>query len=169
MSILKSVRAGKYSKCTLFPKSKDELKAMIGAEIRKNGYNCSLNHIDTSEITDMSGLFIYSVFNGDISEWDVSRVRDMSYMFYDSQFNQDISNWNVKNVIDMSNMFGLANFNRDISKWDISNVYDMNRMFLNSYMTQDLSKWRINVQKTNILYMFKDTFIKEEHKPIFIF
>ena len=42
---------------TLFPKSKDELKEMIKSEIDKNGNNCSLNHIDVTKITDMSGLF----------------------------------------------------------------------------------------------------------------
>jgi hypothetical protein len=34
--------------------------------------------MDTSEITDMSGLFMYIDFNGDISKWDVSNVTDMS-------------------------------------------------------------------------------------------
>ena len=37
-SILKSVKAGKYVKYTLFPTSKKELLEMIKAEIKQNGY-----------------------------------------------------------------------------------------------------------------------------------
>ena len=68
---------------TLFPKTKDELKQMIKDEIKKNRNGCSLNHIDVSNIEDMSELFlIYPNFNGDISEWDVSNVTDMKYINY---------------------------------------------------------------------------------------
>ena len=69
----------KVSKTTyvLFPKTKEELKQMIEDEISKNGNECSLNHINVSNIDDMSDLFYHSDFNGDISEWDVSSVKDM--------------------------------------------------------------------------------------------
>ena len=114
---------------TLFPKTKNELKRMIEYEMDKNGNECSLNHIDVSKITDMSRLFYFSKFNGDISEWDVSNVTDMSYMFYNSKFNGDISNWDVSNVTDMSYMFYDSKFNGDISNWDVSDVTDIRYMF----------------------------------------
>ena len=114
---------------TLFPKTKNELKQMIEDEMDKNGNECSLNHIDVSKITDMSRLFYFSKFNGDISEWDVSNVTDMSYMFYNSKFNGDISNWDVSNVTDMSYMFYDSKFNGDISNWDVSDVTDIRYMF----------------------------------------
>ena len=59
-------------------RNKRELKELINQRIVRYGYNCNLNDIDVSKITDMSELFQDSKFNGDISEWDVSNVRDMS-------------------------------------------------------------------------------------------
>ena len=67
---------------TLFPKTKEELEEMIYDELEKNGINASLNHIDVSEITDLSRLFNSADINPDISEWDVSNVTNMKYMFY---------------------------------------------------------------------------------------
>ena len=64
-----------------------------------------LRFICTTKITNMSWMFSYSEFNGDISNWDVSNVTDMTWMFRDSQFNGDISKWNVSNVSSMSEMF----------------------------------------------------------------
>ena len=75
----------------LRPTNGDELKKLIEQRIKEQGPKCDLNDIDVSQVTDMSGLFMNSEFNGDISKWDVSHVDDMSYMFYDSEFNGDIS------------------------------------------------------------------------------
>ena len=80
------------------PKTKDELKDIIKRRIESEGNECDLNDIDTSNITDMSGLFEESYFNGDISKWNVSNVTDMGSMFSSSKFNGDISNWDVSNV-----------------------------------------------------------------------
>ena len=92
-------------KTTIQPKTRDELKKIIEDTIKEQGYDCDLNFIDTSKITDMSKLFSESKFNGDISKWDVSNVKDMRYMFCVSKFNVDISNWDVSNVRDMEGMF----------------------------------------------------------------
>jgi len=71
----------------------------------------NLSRLDTSKITDMSGLFPNSAFNQDISAWDTSSVTDMNNMFFNSKFNQPIGQWNVSNVEDMSRMFNESMFN----------------------------------------------------------
>ena len=50
-----------------FPKTKDELKAIIERRIKDEGSEVDLNDIDVSKITDMSELFERTDFNGDIS------------------------------------------------------------------------------------------------------
>jgi surface protein len=70
---------------------------MLSTMIKNNE---DLRFICTTKITDMSGMFYDSQFNGDISNWDVSNVTNMSVMFEYSQFNGDISNWDVSNVRD---------------------------------------------------------------------
>ena len=90
-----------------YPKTKEELK----------------------DIIDMSDLFEYSDFNGDISKWNVSNVKTMYGMFYKSEFNGNIYKWNVSNVKNMECMFMKSNFNSDISNWDVSNVKSMHEMF----------------------------------------
>ena len=104
-------------KYTLFPKTKEELKQMIKDEISKNGNECSLNHIDVSEIMDMSELFFTSEFNGDISQWDVSNVTNMTQLFYGSKFNGDISNWNVSSITNIYNMFANSPLEKNPPKW----------------------------------------------------
>ena len=112
-----------------YPKTKEELKDIINKRIESEGNDCNLNDIDTSNITDMSDLFEYSDFNGNISNWDVSNVTNMASMFFDSEFNGDISKWDASNVENMHGMFLRSTFNGDISTWDVSNVKYMGRMF----------------------------------------
>ena len=87
------VSKGNTPKHTLFPETRDELKQMIKDEISKNGFECSLNHIDVSRITDMDRLFIGSIFNGDISNWDVSNVKSMKDTFLNSPLQNNPPKW----------------------------------------------------------------------------
>ena len=112
------------------PKTKEELKNIIKKRIREQGPNCDLNDIDTSLITDMSYLFDYSKFNGNISKWNVSNVKDMIGMFAYSEFNKDISSWNTSKVEDMYGCFTYSKFNQDISKWKINKDCDTSHMFI---------------------------------------
>ena len=72
----------KKSKYNYFPETKEELQDIIKKRMEKEGNEVNLNDIDVSNITDMSNLFVFLDFNGDISQWDVSNVTNMEYMFY---------------------------------------------------------------------------------------
>ena len=76
----------KFSSYSCRPANKKELIDIIRARISEEGNNCDLYDIDTSLITNMSSLFLYSNFVGDISGWDTSNVTDMSFMFKGSIF-----------------------------------------------------------------------------------
>jgi len=142
------------TKETIVAKNKTHLSQLIKDEIRQNGVNCDLNHINVSNITDMSYLFYTSRFNGNIDQWDVSNVRDMRHMFLNSKFNQNISCWDVSKVKNMSFMFYGSKFNQNISKWDVSNVEYMPYMFSQSSFNQDISNWR-PIRLINKDYIFK--------------
>ena len=66
-----------------FPKTREELRNIIAERIDKEGPEVDLNDIDVSNVTDMSYLFRFLKFNGNISKWDVSKVINMKYMFYE--------------------------------------------------------------------------------------
>ena len=99
---------GKYS-----PKNKSELLKLLASP------QIHLGNIDTSNITDMSGLFRRSDredFQG-IETWDTSRVTSMHGMFaWARHFNHDIGGWNTSSVTNMGQMFeGASSFNQDIT------------------------------------------------------
>lgn len=129
-------------KPTIIAKDKDHLNQIIQEEIIINGKNCDLNHIDVSNIIDMSAIFYNSTFNGDISDWDVSKVRNMEYMFVKSQFNGNISKWNTASVKYMNYMFSKSVFTGDISNWNVEKVEMMNSMFSSSSFIGDINNWK---------------------------
>ena len=114
-----------------FPQTRKELQDIILKRIKEEGNKADLNDIDVSKIIDMSYLFEYTDFNGNISNWDVSNVTDMSFMFSEcKQFNGDISNWDVSNVTNMGWMFyKCIKFDNDISNWNVLNVKDFTDIF----------------------------------------
>jgi surface protein len=59
----------------------------------------AIDQPDLSGVTNMSGMFASTSFNGDISGWDVSSVTDMIFMFYNATaFNRDLSGWCVSGI-----------------------------------------------------------------------
>ena len=159
----------KKNKYKYFPQTKKELQDIILQRIKAEGNEVDLNDIDTSNITDMSKLFFYSDFNGNISQWDVSNVKNMMNMFFNCKyFNGDISTWDVSNVKDMSRMFlGCEKFNSNISTWDVSNVKDMSGMFFGCELfNQDISVWDVS-NVTTFINIFSYCKIEEKYKPKF--
>lgn len=121
------------------PTTKEELKALCEDE------SVYLGKIDTSKITDMSGLFADSKrrrFLG-IEKWDVSNVEDMSYMFANSSFNHPLILWNVSKVKNMEGMFSFSCFNQCINYWDVSGCENMRYMFHISLFNQSLDRWNV--------------------------
>jgi len=51
----------------IYSVNNDNIKDIIEKCINHYGNDISLNWLDTSQVTDMSNLFIRSKFNGDIS------------------------------------------------------------------------------------------------------
>ena len=143
------------------PTSKAELQSIIKQELERQGPDADLNHIDVSEITDMSFLF-YSlcVHNIKIDQWDVSNVTTMEGTFHSlPNFNCDLSSWDVSNVINMNGMFRFCeNFNSDLSSWNVTNVKAVNVMFEKCYkLNCDLSNWDMaNVNSDNLIGMLME-------------
>lgn len=50
----------------------DTLRQIIIEEIDRLGVDANLNHIDTSQVTDMSAVFANLHFYGDISNWNTN-------------------------------------------------------------------------------------------------
>jgi uncharacterized protein YjbI with pentapeptide repeats len=159
------ISKGKHTEYIYHPKTKKQLIKLMTKEIKENGFECSLNHIDVSRMTNFQWLFndnkTLENFDGDISDWDVSNVEDMSYMFAECNItfkNTDLSGWNVSKCKSMAWMFEDIQFdpnseyNYDLSGWDMSNVDCINGMFYDSNFNSDsICQWNVS----NITKMYK--------------
>ncbi|KAA8490688.1 hypothetical protein FVE85_3837 [Porphyridium purpureum] len=110
-----------------------------------SNFNGDIGSWDVSRVTSMALMFSFSSFNRDIGAWDTSGVTDMRDMFLFSLFDGDIGTWNTSSVTRMDFMFSEASFNQDISDWDVSRVTDMSGMFFQAAnFDQDLSQWDVS-------------------------
>ncbi len=116
-------------KSSVTAKDKKHLQELMKIEIESNGIDCDLNHIDVTNVTDMSYLFYGATFKGDISKWDVSKVTNMEGMFVISTFNGNISEWDVSNVTNMNRIFHSSYFRGDLSNWKPYKLKHCEKMF----------------------------------------
>lgn len=173
-----------YTKPTTTVELRAEVIKRIGASTSTTINTANLNYIDTSAITDMTGVFAHVVdttfvssvpeyhekdafntFNGDISAWDTSSVTKMNNIFKKANaFNGDMCSWNTSKVTDMSKMFNEARaFNR-LLLWDVKAVTNMSSMFNSAWVfNQPLESWNVGAVE-NMGSMFNSA--KKFNQPI---
>ena len=146
----------------------DNVFDIVNAEVHKQSGNgqtrlhpINLNHIDVSEVTEMSCLF--DAVNDevtlryiDISGWDVGNVEQMKWMFCDCKelvSVGDLSNWDVRKLEDAEGMFQRCKnleYVGNISKWDPESLreYGVNDMFIGCHKLRgnigNLSAWNVS-------------------------
>ena len=120
-----------------------------------------LSNFDTSNYTNMSGLFQYlsAIKSLDVSGLNTSKVNSMSNMFDSckSLTSLDLSNFDTSRLNTMSFMFYSCTSltSLDLSSFDTSKVSNINFMFnsCESLKSLDLSNWDTS-KVTNMSYMF---------------
>ena len=127
----------------------------------KNILEIDLSHFDTSEVTNMGGMF-YGMSNLttlNVSHFDTSKVADMSLMFHGMRDLSalNLSSFNTSQVTDMHNMFyGMSNLTTlNVSHFDTSKVTNMGLMFygMSGLTSLDLSNFDTS-KVTNMGNMF---------------
>ncbi len=121
----------------------------------------NLNLLDTSNVTNMAGMFYYcdKLTSLDVSKFDTSNVTNMSHMFSvcSGLTSLDVSKFDTSNVTDMRSMFSNCTnlTSLDLSKFDTSKVTNMGYMFsICSKLTSlDLSNFDTS-NVTNMSNMF---------------
>ncbi|HAO5827694.1 TPA: BspA family leucine-rich repeat surface protein [Listeria monocytogenes] len=117
-----------------------------------------LSNFDTSNVTDMSFMFINSAAtNLDLSSFNTSNVTTMQSMFDSSAVTSlDLSNFNTSKVTSMRYMFDESVISSlDLSNFDTSKVQDMYCMFYQSAATSiDVSNFDTS-KVTEMTFMFQ--------------
>ena len=127
----------------------------------KNILEIDLSNFDTSEVTNMGGMF-YGMSNLttlNVSHFDTSKVTDMSLMFHGMRDLSalNLSSFNTSQVTDMHNMFyGMSNLTTlDLSNFDTSKVTNMGNMFSSMTNLTSLNLSSFNTSKvTDMGFMF---------------
>lgn len=124
---------------------------------------------DTSDVTNMNGMFSYCYLNFKINFTNTRKVTDMSYMFNEApNFNQPLpESFNTSKVTNMSYMFAFAtNFNQPLV-FDTQKVTNMHSMFEGAISFNQPIRFVTNITNFNSLNkMFVNT--KDLLNPISI-
>ena len=109
----------------------------------------NLSSFDTSNVTDMSGMFYeasnLSVLN--LSNFNTPKVTNMEAMFYNmvSLTSLDLSGFNTPEVTNMSNMFSLSDVykpNDKLEKIYVNNDFNTSKLINYSEMFKNRKKLR---------------------------
>jgi len=149
------------------PKSRIELYEIIldfVSEVKPNeGDVVDLNWIDTSKITDMSGIFQDAKlikYDYDLTYWDVSKVTNFSEMFWSCEYftGKTIEKWNVSKGQDFTHMFYQCHsLNCNFGSWDMKNARLTDFMFEACYEFEGkgLEKWKTsNLTDTHGMFLY---------------
>ena len=122
-----------------------------------------LNNFNTSEITNMYGMFYDSagLTSLDLSSFDTSKVTNMAAMFYycNALTSLDLSSFDTSNVTNMNVMFYKCQNLRNIyvgDDWDISKVEFSNDMFNGCYSLVGSAGTTYDVSHTDASYAHID-------------
>ncbi len=113
-----------------------ECKLESAANLFEGWFVVNMQYLNTSEVTDMSGMFKNSPMTDiDLSNFNTSKVKTMSGMFKGCKAlkSLDLSGFNTANVMDMSGMFSGCEQISTIyvsDGWDTSSVSESDDMFL---------------------------------------
>lgn len=85
--------------------------------------------LNTSEITNMYGMFMRNYRVVYVPKYDTSNVVDMTSMFHDCENLTEVPRFNTVNVTSMAHMFQNCHVLKTVGLFDTSNVVDMTHMF----------------------------------------
>ena len=131
----------------------------------RNILDLDLSNFDTSNVTDMNGIFsgMSNLTTISLSNFDTSKVTNMGSMFYGmrSLTSLNLSNFDTSQVTDMRDMFFIVlNLTSlDLSNFNTSKVTDMRSMFsgMSSLTSLNLSNFDTS-QVTDMSDMFSGMF-----------
>lgn len=120
-----------------------------------------LNLLDTTDATDMQGMFRKSgaLISVNVSNWNTSKVQSFRGTFREctSLTTVDVSGWDTGNATDMYTMFYSckALVELGVDNWNVSNVTNMSYMFSTCSKLESLNIKDWNVSNvTDMSYLF---------------
>ena len=144
----------------------------------RNILDLDLSNFDTSQVTDMNGIFsgMSNLTTISLSNFDTSKVTNMGSMFYGmrSLTSLNLSNFDTSQVTDMSDMFsGMFNLTTlNLSNFDTSKVTDMNYMFtdMSNLTTLDLSNFDTSkvTDMNYMFYLYDEDKLKDKLEKIYV-
>ena len=132
-----------------------------GTQKIKNILDLDLSNFDTSNVTDMNGMFqgMSNLTTLNLSNFDTSKVTNMESMFSHmfSLTSLDLSNFDTSKVTNMGGMFVAMHSptSLNLSNFDTSKVTNMEDMFFNMSNLTSLNLSNFDTSKvTDMSYMF---------------